>query len=363
MEKDKFGCIRCGEFWTGGGQLVEVRCASDETDKVLAALKEIKGFEIKIPTTKRVKEVNGGKYGQYTRYDITQVKREGSWLEVLQINDPPDGRCGNILLAWLPSAPGGGTFFEFDTIENACEAFAELKKVFAQKKEEEVMKMKGCLRFARCGIFKPWFYAVADQALWGDVVFPDEVKEDEVFQFGRKFVVDEYRGIISIKTCVGVKHLVRQSSSGYTRSSSYRLVSWDDGTSTNCWESERKSWPRPLSESEHWIQEAMDSFRELLGGAREKFEILFRDGSKFVGQWKPPKPNDKTCAGHYSVSVVLGNGKKVNDEFDFEPTAETPTAESLLRKVAKERCVTIKEILSLTKERGGFGGKKWAGVF
>jgi len=362
METGKFSSITCRELRTGGGQLVEIWCAYGEQDKVLAALKDIKNFEVKIPTTKQVKEINDGKYGQYTRYDVTQVKREGSWLEVLQINDPPDGRCGNILLAWLASTREGRTFFEFDTIENACAAFDRLKKVFGKKTEGEVLKMQGCLRTAKCGILKPWFYAVADQALWGDMVFPDTVKEDEIFRFGRKFVVRDYRDTCSIKTCIGVEHSTLKSSSD--RDTEYRRVSWDDGTYADYWEGQRQGWPKPLDESGHlWVQEAMDKFHELLNGVRKNFEIFFRDGSRLVCQWKPKNSKDKTCAGRYKTSLVLENGEKIEGEFNFEPTAEIPTAEDSLIKQAADKGVKIKEIFSLAFCRGGISGKKWAGVF
>ena len=362
MKQDKFGCITYREFRTGGGQLVEVWCPPDEADRVLEVLKDIKNFDIRIPSTKQVKELDGGKHGRYTRYDVTQIKREGSWLEVLQINDPLDGRCGNILLTWLSSAREDRTFFEFDTIENACEAFIRVKKTFGKMTEGQVLKTPGCLRMVRCLIFEPWFYAVAGQALWEDVVFPNVVEEDNYFRFGRKYVVRDYHGISSIKICVSVEQKVHKDYYG-EKENQYRLVFWDDGTRSEYWESDRKKWPGLLNESHLWIQDAMDSFRELISGVRKKFEIPFRDGSKFVGQWKPPKPNDKTCAGYYRASLILESGEKIEGEFDFEPTSETPTAVDSLAKQAKEKKVKIKEILSLARTRGGSAGKKWAGVF
>ncbi|MDP2933360.1 MAG: hypothetical protein Q8N81_04490, partial [bacterium] len=107
-----------------------------------------------------------------------------------------------------------------------------------------------------------------------------------------------------------------------------------------------------------------DRFREILNGDRKGFMIEFQDGSKFVGQWKAVDPKERTCAGSYKISLTLENGKKKSGMFQFKPTPETPTVRSFLDKEAKTQAgCGIKQIHSLTRDRGGATGKKWVGVY
>ncbi len=359
MEKDKFGCVIYTEAKTGGGQMLEIRCRPEDEGKVKKALGDIESIDI--PFTKQVKSIGHGCYGKYTRYDIIQHEYaggHGGYMEVLEIKNPPDGKCEFVIHEYFGGC--GSRFWEFTELEYAIAAW---KKDWTDlSRARDLSKIKGLIRAVKCGCLSPWFYAVADQFLMGDFVFPDVVAEDPIFRFGRKFVIND-DGIFTIKTCMGVYNRIYESD--YDRKKKeYKRVYWDDGTFNDYWNNDdcRRNL-KPLDDNQLWVVEAMDRFRELLNGDRKGFTIEFQDGGKFIGQWKAANPKDKTVAGRYKVSLTLESGKKMEGEFDFEPTKDVPTVMDCLKKQAEKKGVKIEKIHSLARNRSGFAGKKWAGVF
>lgn len=368
---DKKRCLThytYGETQTVFGELLEFTCHPDDKEEVKKFLAE-KVRTVHPALTHRVTVSHGG-YGRYTRYNITQHKYAGGgcgYIEALEIKEPPDGRCGNVLHEY--NADTGSRFYEFTTLENTCAAW---EKFWGRReKDEEIQKAEGFIRKASCGILAPWFYAIGDQHLMGDFVFPEVISEDPEFRFGQKYVLRDWNGLPTVKTCMGVREFSRDTGWGKERQK-FRTVYWDDGTSWDEYSSSNR--PRRLMEEDLWIQEAMDKFRALLTGATDSFAIEFMDGGKFVGKYIPKKARSHHRAGLYAARLILKNGKKIEGRFDFEPTLELPTVEDNIRDQAAKKGTAIKSIkaiVRLRKDKQGYGGElvsvknvhRWSGVY
>lgn len=361
MSKNRFDSYTFSEGKTGIGQLLEITCCREDVEEVKRFLVE-KVRTINIPTTKESTVSHGG-FSKPTRFNVIQHKYAGSdaecteqgYWEVLEIHNPPDGRCGFVLHTY--STLKGSVFYEFVSLEDVIEAWG------SSHDSEGLKKEKCFIRRVECGYFTPWFYAAGDQFLKGDFVFPDIIdEEDPAFRFGRKFIVeDDFDGFPAVKTCIGSRLIERQVDYYGREKKKYLLVYWDDGTAWNEYAHSKK--PRPLDESELWIQETIDQFREFLAGKQTEITIEFRDGSRFVGKFKSRNGKSHNAGGRYEAQLTLENGKRVKGEIDFEPTPEIPTVEKLLHQQAKERGHEIASIDFLAKVRGVRGEKKWAGVY
>ena len=261
---------------TGGDQLVEFTCRPEEVEQVKEFLKIIRTIDI--PTTGRVAVGHGG-YSQYTRYNITQHKYAAggqAYIEVLEIKNPPDGRCGIVINEYHN---GDSVFTEWHTLEHALEAY---EKGWGSWKTDKVFPtLKGFVRRVICNVLTPWFYAIGDEELVGDYTFPRGLQDDVVYRFGRKFVVsDRDGGTPEIKTCMGTCFYTEKGTDGYGREKKYyhRFVYWDDGSFFDA-HNYTSNPPYPLEESELWIMEAICQFKkEILTGNKKRFTINFIGG-------------------------------------------------------------------------------------
>jgi len=355
MNKDKFNSYTFSEGKTGIGQMVEFTCRSEDVDKVKEFLETIRTIDI--PTTGRV-NVGHGCYGRYTRFDIVQHKYAGGgneggggYIEVLEIKNPPDRRCGIVIYEY--TTYGNSVFYEFSNLQDAILAFEK------NCGGSGFPKCKGFLRRVVCDRLNPWFYAVGSQLLLDDFVFPNVIDEDPIFRYGRKFVVRDYYGLPTIKTCMGTRLIKKEIDQYGGETESFRLTLWDDGT---VWDEYRCSeHPQPLDESELWIQDAIDRFRKLLTGKISKFTIDFIDGGKFIGKLKPKDGKSHSAGGRYEVQLTFRGGNVFEGVFDFEPTLEIPTVEESIYSQAKKAGKEIKSIDSMVQILKG--EREWTGVY
>lgn len=367
-DEERFSSYSYGEARTGNGQVVEFSYPTTSSREEIASFIKTHVRDIDLPATRQVNVGHGG-YGQYSRFNIKQHKyagggpgESGGWgyIEVLEIQNPPNEKLGIVINE--RTSRDGGTFTEWDTLENALSAF-EANWGGSQTKE----RLPKCIGFRRrvdCGLLRPWFYAIGDEQLLGDYAFPEGLQDDEVYRLGKKFVVYNYDGVPVIKTCMGTRYVTESRHSGRTgryENVRYRIVQWDDGTMWNE-NNTPGAHPRHAEEGELWIAEATEQFRKFLAGRTNEFVVRFTDGNKFVGRLvQPDRP--RLCAeGRYSLIVHLKDGKKKEGWVDFTPTSEyTNVVQYVTKKLAKKN----EEVASVEVKKGETkkGGKKWAGVF
>jgi hypothetical protein len=358
---------RYAEAHTNDGLLVSFATEPEKVDEVKEMFSKV--VHLDIPTSHRVNVSHGG-YGRYSRYNIEQHKYAGggpgegggwSYIEVLEVKDPPDGRRGFILHEAGSHLDGGSMFSEWQTLEDAINAYEQTWGKYSTR-EDLLPTLNGYIRTVHCGALSAWFYAIGTEELIGDYAFPVGMEDDPVFRFGKKFIVEDEDGVPAVKTCMGCRLLEHRTSSYYghdRETTNYRLVVWDDGTT---WSELRQAnrTPRPLEEGEQWIAEAITQFRTLLSGRQKEFSIEFLDGTRFVGKVLAKNPKKRTSAGKYDVVVKFKNGQERQGWFDFEPTTEYPTVPDylahLLRNVGEIESITVRSSRPVK-------GKKWAGVY
>ncbi len=261
------------ELNTGGGQFLSVTCRPEDADKIKDFFKSVKRVEI--PDAKTV-TLGHGAYGAYSRYQIVQHKYvgagypgNGGFIEVLEIKNPPENRCGTIINVL---GNNGYFFYEFRSLESAIKAYDGEKISFFDGAVPKDPTGIGLIRKVVCGWFDPWFYAVANQALFGDFVFPNTIGIDHpIFRFGKKFVVADYAGHKEIKTCIAVSEEEEERYSD-GKKQKYLIVWWNDGT---YWSESSDFFNRPrfLEEKDLWIQDAIDAFRKVLSGEISEFSV------------------------------------------------------------------------------------------
>ena len=364
MEDQEKKCLRSytyAEGKTALGQLVNFTTHSEDVQQVKEILQIVRGIDL--PVTGRV-NVPHGSYGMYTRYDITQHEYGGGgsgYIEMLEIKNPPDGRCGKLIHHYTNDS--GSDFFEFNSVENAINAWKVCWGV--NDRHKKISEQEGFLREVRCGGWTPWFYAVGNQLVDGDVVFMDIDKEDVEFRFGQKYIVWDEDTLPVIKKCMGTFRSNSKDSKCKVCShiGGLLIVFWHDCT---WWRSDR-SWnspkPRLVEEDQLWIFEAMNKFKELLAGNSREFSIDFQDGSKFVGKWSPKNNKARHAEGKYYGELTLKGGEVKKGYFDFKPTTEIPNIEAMLKRYEEKNGVEIEksEIVKVTKSSGD--KKKWSGVY
>lgn len=282
---EKWSWRSVGEGRTGDNRLVRIECAHGKLDAVKAVLKN-DIYSLHFPETHPSRVGHGG-YSRMTRFDIVQHKYAGGgapgcggYFEVLEIKNPPDGRCGFVLFE--SSSDIGDRFFEWETLEAALSAFG---KFFT----EDFEGLPGFIRKVECGAdLVPWFYAIGEQELVADYAFPEGSQEDPVYSFGRKFLVYEGYDLVlaghdgdgdpiheekekwRIKTCLGCRAYFQSQSHGEPEKA-YRVSYFDDGSSWNE-KSDPQHRPRPV-EDDKFFQEAYDEFVKFMKGEASKVEI------------------------------------------------------------------------------------------
>lgn len=258
------------------GQVVSGLCIHGKVEEVKEALLNVK--DLSLPVTHEIEVIHGG-YGARSRFDVMQLKYAGGghggcggYFEILDIKNPPDGRCGVIIDEF--DVEKGFRFHEFDSVEHALMAWKEHFGAFASA--------DGCIRTVTCGKLAPWFYAVATQALWKDFAFPSRLGDDPVYRPGVEFVVkDRDTGIRVIKTCMGMNWESRGEEK-------CRVVWWDDGTTSKGSELEHI---RPLRGQKLWQFEAGKMFDRLLKEEIETMRILTPDGKVITVSVGEAAPN------------------------------------------------------------------------
>lgn len=363
MEDQEKKCLRSytyAEGKTALGQLVQFSAHGDDVQRIKEALEFVRIVDL--PITGRA-NVTHGSYGMYTRFEITQHEYGGGgpgYIEVLEIKNPPDGRCGVVIHHYTNH--NGSDFFEFDSVENAVEAW---KVCWNSSEGYKVIRAQaGFLREVYCGGWTPWFYAVGNQMLEGDVVFMEIDREDVEFRFGQKYVVWDEDGLPAIKRCMGTHRSKKDTKCSVCGIiGGLLIVFWHDGT---WWRSDR-SWkspkPKLAEEDQLWVWEAVNKFKELLTGKTREFSINFSDGSKFTGKWSPKDNKARHAEGKYYGEITLKGGEVKKGNFDFKPTTEVPTVEALIKGWAKKNNFEIEkaDIVKVTKTSGD--NKKWSGVY
>jgi hypothetical protein len=358
IKKEAVSCYRWVEGKTATGQLVSftVPSKSEAEDKVtkaeiLAALAKIRNVE---PPQLHKTNVTHGGYGRYSRFDIKQHKYaggHGGYIEAIVVGNAPDEKHSIILHRY--SSSYGSRFTEFKTVETLLSAWENC--FVAQRTEIE--KLQGFIREVECGILDPWFYAVGDQEITSDFVFPSAFYDHPVYRVGRKFIVqtDDFPSTVEIKTCMGA--IETDTKSNWDHKVHRVLeVYWSDGT--------KGGKARALEADEEWIDEAIQQFKQLLSGAHQRFEIPFVDGSKFIGSFTDTNSSE-TGSGLYDVKVIAEkNGKQKESHAPrlvFKPSPECKTILAKLLSDAHSRGYRIVKILKCKKHPVLRG--KWKGVY
>ncbi len=371
-EKTRPSCLTYGEAHTASGQIISF-WFDDRKEGVSTEIKAAlaNAWDASVPES-HLTNAEHGCFGRYSRYRFKQHKYAGyeegaGYTELLEITNAPDGRCGIVIHSYW-AFKGEEEFIEWENLEDARRAWKEEWNKIVRPRKEELEKMPGFRRFVPCGALSPWFYAVGNQELIGDYVFPEGLQDDPVFSFGRKFVLSREDGE-TIKTCLGCRFL-HDLTPEYNlgdrerRDTFYRLVYWDDGTVRKIQENE-SDLPRPLDDSELWIFEAMKEFRRLLSGRIREFTIRFFSGGNFTGAFKPEKSPAHSPEGDYLLAANL-EGEEENKRgwiTDWKPTNENPNVIQFAKQKLEKK--TGKKVLriEIIKKRVKTGGQQWAGVF
>jgi len=339
------------EVRTAGGQLLQVQCAGEHEIEVRQVIGErVERVEI-AGTHELLTRVNHGGFCRYSRYRIHQHECAGSpegYIEALEITDPPDGRPAHVVHEY--EAAQGSVFYEFPTSKSAAEAWSAWAGCLPARRATH----PEMIRRVDCGACNPWFYAIGDQVVSGDLVIPDQgLISDPYFVTGRQFILRDREGIATIKRCLAVRERVDGK----------RCVIWYDGET---W-SEDGLCPRPqaLDERHEWIADAMARFREALSGFRRGFDIPFTNGTRFKGRITNVD-DAQNKAGVYKIRVRLedenGDEEVHVGTVEFQPTAEIRTIERYLEAEAavyKRKVVAIESCSKLRRR----GIKGWTGVY
>jgi len=361
-EKNSFPALIFIEGRTEDGQLIRFSCRPDDAEEVKQFLAG-KICSIEAPVTKKVSVQHGG-HDQYSRYEIEQHKYAGGcgcFAEVLEIKNPPDNRCGFIIHDHQSGPFSASAFYEFSDLASALAAFEKIWGDY-DSLEKLLKKQTGFIRTVPCGALRPWFYAVGEEEITGDYVFPAHLQNDSVFRFGERFLVyDNPDNPPAIKTCMGCI-ITKQEADIYRKELSHRIVFWNDGTVWNEAISGYIPKPRPLKDDELWVTEAIKEFYKLLAGHAKNFSISLIDGYKLFVSIKPDKTKAHTEAGHYICKVTFTDGKTKEGYVDFKPTKKQPNVIQHITDVLGKIGKKISR-LEITKKETKKGGKKWSGVF
>src|SRR5665647_75965 len=147
---------RYTEAHTDDGLLVSFATEPAEVDEIKAMFSRV--VHLGIPTSHRVNLSHGG-YGRYSRYHITQHKYAGggpgetggwSYIEVLEIRNPPDERCRFILHEAGSHLDGGSMFTEWMSLAASTNAY---KQTWDRDytPEKTLPTLIGYIRMVHCG--------------------------------------------------------------------------------------------------------------------------------------------------------------------------------------------------------------------
>lgn len=359
VKRKRVTCYTHTEMRTCNGQLLEVRLPSEHIDQVREALALVMSVD---PAVNYTTNVTHGGYGRYSRFKIDQKKYaggHGGYVEALHVMNAPDDRCPNIL--HIMSSYKGSSFAEFKSIRNAVDAWTK----YLRQGETDWKDFTGFIRHVQCGTFDPWFYALGDQHLSGDFVFPDVFNEHPQYQVGKRFLVtDKFDSCRSIKMCMGAITREKETSDywGHTKKKYLETeIFWDDGTSTcdvDC--------VRQLESDKLWIDDAITQFKRLISGACKTFEVPFVDGSKFIGRLKLSDATCKSMPGTYSMSIIVkdkGKERTVTGRQSFKPSEDCKTIYDRIRIDAEAKGLELVKFVSCVKEGKRGEAATWKGVY
>ncbi len=365
------------EAQTGIGQLVDFSCDPENTDEVKRFIEEnIRG--ISLPSSFRV-TTSHGTYGRYSRYNVIQHKYaggncgedsgHGGYSEVLEIQNPPDGRCPFVIYEYTTF--GRGSFSEWNSLAEALDVWKTTRSNHELNQREE--KPAGFKGLVNCGFMTPWFYAIGDEVLHGDYAITSGLEDDPVFRLGRRFVVQKSTGLSEVRTCMGCRFYTEKQDYHPYQVESWRMVYFDDGTTLNILKDDTvedkdklfsdpktRKTIRPFHEEEAWIDEAMNKFRMLLSGMKEGFQIKFDDGSTFTAKIGRKGKKAPSVEGKYTLKITYDGGKVKEGWTEFTPSVKYPDIVSLVHSGGVCRNVEKVEIVKCEPKSGG---KKWSGVY
>ncbi|HRZ95312.1 MAG TPA: hypothetical protein P5262_01965 [Candidatus Moranbacteria bacterium] len=354
MRQKSGGCL--GESLTRDGQIVHFICPTSEDVEEIKQVLGAKVNSIEPATTRWV----GDGFERLSRYIIHPLEKEGKKLfdgfqGALKIENPPEGKWEIIVYAQdeydFPAGRiGANSFYEFETEELAIVAWGKYKNG-----KRDLEREPGCKRRVRCGPFQPWFFAIGDQAVSGDLVIPSELEEYGIFQFGRKFVVhpENYWGEVpQIKTCWGIKTIDDYVSTGHYSSVKrpVKFILWHDGMFTRLGPG-NPNVPQniqPLEGSNLLAQMVLDKVKTVVSGTSDSEEVICANGDKIIIQWKPADKKKPHKGGMYWVTLQTKSGFKDEYQVEFNPNPAISTMEEYFFKV-----VIGKEIPTRKLEEGG----------
>lgn len=328
------------ECITGGGQQIGIKCRPGDVEQVKQCVKMVRS--IHIPQTSEI-GISHGCEGIYTRFTIKQHKyAAGGWpgcggfIEVLEIKNPPEGRHGIVI---HKEDSGRSAFYEFESLDKALKAW---EKSFSFP--EKFVNEKGFIRRVDCGLLGPWFYAVGNQAINGDFVFPDHLNHNHpVYRTGRKVKLVKYNGEEEIKTCWGTttgKHKGRYD----TEEIEYLIIQFDDGIAWSEFSSTEKVLP--LNENDLLRERILDSVRNLLNGKVDKIVVISEGKKLTIESVKTSKPID-----HYftdGIQQMISETEKQKEEITFVIQSEG----GKIVIGGKEFSITEKDIIDPPIARG-----------
>lgn len=296
QERRKFQAYTSYEGNTGGEQYIRFSCETSDVDAVKEMLPLIRRIEL--PVAHRV-NIEHGAYGQYSRYVVKQHEYAGGgggFIELLKIEDPPDGRCGIVIHELR--GPLGYFFTEFSTLEAAIAAF---KKYWGRDfTTREISQAEGFVRRVFCGPLIPWFYAVGEEELIGDYAVPRGLSDDPVFRLGGIFMVPDENGIPRARVCMGTRFVEhREYEYGRWHAARQRFVYWDDGT----------TWSETLGSNIN-VPRALPEAEKINSAGTYYVRVYLEDGREQEG-WVEFQPNhfyptlcDYLCAAYSRVGLA-----------------------------------------------------------
>ena len=357
---DRFDSYGYSEGKTGTDQMVEFTHPTDVSAGQVKSFLQANIRTINIPTANQI-NVGHGAYCKYSRYEITQHDYAGGmmgYIELLEIKNPPDNRCGIVINEY--TSDNNSMFTEWETLEDARTTFNK----YWGSRNINLLKLTGFKRQVVYEALTPWFYAIGNEELFGDYAFPKNMQDDPVYRLGHKFVVFGNNGWPAVKTCMGTRLKKEKQLYHPHEEYEYRTVYWDDGS---VWEENNtfgKIPPRPLEQGEMWITETIQQFKQLLAGKSTEFSINFTNGDKFVGKLVKEKKNFICAEGDYLLVVKLRNEKEPSQGWatGFSPTQKVP---DVVQYTTQRFAQDGKEVewIQVKQRKTKKGGLKWSGVF
>lgn len=315
------------------------------------------------PTT-----LDHGSYESYSRYDIEQHEYAASmvtYIELLEIKNPPDGRCPIVIYRY---DRGVSSFSEWKDLSSAITAFNKLHGYWSK---EKVLKQKGFLRWVDCGLMSPWFYAVGNQHLIEDYCFPRTIQEHPVYTFNKQFLVENTTtGSVAVKTCMGAGLI--ESEGDYAQ---WMIHFHDGSTIYEPGDYNEYKIVRPVESKVPWKDEALAQFKEVLLGNETVVDIQFTNDTKFHGSIKNSVNKKYQQEAQYHIEVTFSDNTSemgwthVGDRY-FVPTEDYPDiltyikAKMLEADVKKNRIpreISSIRVIEIRTPKGR-KSKKWSGV-